>query len=393
MIDYLTKGFRCLFRNKLRASLTIIGIAVGVMSIVIVTTIGSIGKNEINNELTGMGMESLVVSASSNGITALKQEQLESIRDIENVKNAMPLISRLSTSKILDKPYNCIIWGVNEDANEVIDLSVIHGRLINKGDIIANKNVCVIDESIALSSYNRSNIVGKKIQVAMNGTNQEFEVVGVVKNGVNLLQNMLGQFIPDFIYIPYSTFQGAYFIDSYDQITVKLESSDDSEEISRKIQRIIKSQDNVESVTVENLVKQKEKLDNIMNTASVALSAVAAISLIVSGISIMTVMLVSVNERTREIGIKKSIGATNMNIMSEFLMESILITLLGAGLGLSAGLLMSLASCLVLNISPIIDTKMCISVILFSIITGAVFGVYPAYRAASLKPVDALRYE
>lgn len=393
MIDYLTKGFRCLFRNKLRASLTIIGIAVGVMSIVIVTTIGSIGKNEINNELTGMGMESLVVSAYSNGITALKQEQLESIQNIENVKNAMPLISRFSTSEILDKSYDCMIWGVNEDANEVIDLSVIHGRLINKGDIIANKNVCVIDESIAISSYNRSNIVGKKIQVAMNGTNQEFEVVGVVKNGVNLLQNMLGQFIPDFVYIPYSTFQSAYFIDSYDQITVKLKSSDDSEEISRKIERIIESQDNVETVTVENLVKQKEKMDNIMNTASVALSAVAAISLIVSGISIMTVMLVSVNERTREIGIKKSIGATNINIMSEFLMESILITILGAGLGLSAGLLMSLASCLVLNITPIIDTKMCISVIIFSIITGAVFGVYPAYRAASLKPVDALRYE
>ncbi len=393
MLDSLIKGIRCLFSNKLRASLTILGIAVGVMSIVIVTTIGEIGRTQINSELTGMGMDSLVVSASVNGITVLDKDDLDTIKSIDSVENAMPLMNMITSSTVREKSSACMVWGVNEDADNVIDLQVLHGRLINKGDIASGSKVCVIDETVALSGYKRSNIVGKKISVVLNGKAEEFEVVGVVKNGVNLLQNMLGDIIPDFVYIPYSVMQDIYSKNSFDQITVKLNSAESSEKTASYIKRLISAEDKADTVSVENLLKQKERMNSIMNIASAALAAVAGISLIVSGISIMTVMLVSVNERTREIGIKKSIGAKNKTIMAEFLIESVMITFIGGILGFLAGAAISVISCLAIGIKPVLNIPMCIAVLIFSIITGAVFGVYPAYKAASMKPVDALRYE
>lgn len=393
MLDSLIKGIRCLFSNKLRASLTILGIAVGVMSIVIVTTIGEIGRTQINSELTGMGMDSLVVSASVNGITVLDKDDLDTIKSIDSVENAMPLMNMITSSTVREKSSACMVWGVNEDADNVIDLQVLHGRLINKGDIASGSKVCVIDETVALSGYKRSNIVGKKISVVLNGKAEEFEVVGVVKNGVNLLQNMLGDIIPDFVYIPYSVMQDIYSKNSFDQITVKLNSAESSEKTALYIKRLISAEDKADTVSVENLLKQKERMNSIMNIASAALAAVAGISLIVSGISIMTVMLVSVNERTREIGIKKSIGAKNKTIMAEFLIESVMITFIGGILGFLAGAVISVISCLAMGIKPVMNIPMCIAVLIFSIVTGVVFGVYPAYKAALMKPVDALRYE
>mgnify|MGYP000972769691 CR=1 FL=1 len=393
MLDSLIKGIRCLFSNKLRASLTILGIAVGVMSIVIVTTIGEIGRTQINSELTGMGMDSLVVSASVNGITVLDKDDLDTIKSIDSVENAMPLMNMITSSTVREKSSACMVWGVNEDADNVIDLQVLHGRLINKGDIASGSKVCVIDETVALSGYKRSNIVGKKISVVLNGKAEEFEVVGVVKNGVNLLQNMLGDIIPDFVYIPYSVMQDIYSKNSFDQITVKLNSAESSEKTASYIKRLISAEDKADTVSVENLLKQKERMNSIMNIASAALAAIAGISLIVSGISIMTVMLVSVNERTREIGIKKSIGAKNKTIMAEFLIESVMITFIGGILGFLAGAVISVISCLAMGIKPVMNIPMCIAVLIFSIVTGVVFGVYPAYKAASMKPVDALRYE
>lgn len=393
MIDIIRSGFRCLFRSKVRSFLTIAGIAVGVMSVVIVSSIGEIGKASINSELSGMGMDSLVVSVQSGAVSKLTEEELDKIKSLESVENAMPLMSIITSGTVKNDKATFMAWGVNEDADSVIDLEVLYGRLLNSGDIAEKNKVCVIDEAIAKEHYKRTNIVGKKITVNIGGAPVEFEVAGVVKNGVNTLQNMLGGFIPDFVYVPYSVMQSNLGRDNFDQITVKLADASQSDETAKEVKSALSENGSARDFSVDNLLSQKEKMNNILSIATAALSAVAGISLIVSGISIMTVMLVSVSERTGEIGIKKSIGASRGIILAEFLFESELITLIGSLAGIASGVIISLAICSFAGNGASVNIGVCVILLLISLVIGGGFGAYPAYKAASLKPVEALRRE
>lgn len=393
MLEIIRTGFRSLFRSKIRSFLTITGIAVGVMSVIVVSSIGEIGKISINNELSGMGMNSLVVSVQAGAVSKLTEDELNKIKSIDSVGNAMPLMSIITEGTLKNNRITCMVWGVNEDADNVIDLEIIHGRLLNKGDINEKKNVCVIDEAIAVEQYKRTNVVGKKVVLNIGGVPTDFEIVGVVKNGVNTLQSMLGGFIPDFAYIPYSVMQSYLGRNNFDQITVKLNDTSQSSETAKSVENMLSERNSSSEFEVDNLLSQKEKMNNILSIVSVALSAVAGISLIVSGISIMTVMLVSVSERTREIGIKKSIGASRSLILFEFLAESLCITLLGSLIGISAGTVLSFIMSIALGNMFVFNLKISGTVLLISLIIGVGFGVYPAFKAASLKPVDALRYE
>lgn len=394
MIDIFRSGLRSIFRsNKMRTMLTVIGIAVGVMSVVTVASIGEIGKTSINAELTGMGMDNLVVSSQSGSAKKLTESELDKIKQLDDVGNAMPLMSIMTSGKLRGNYDTYMVWGVNEDADNVIDLEVLHGRLLNRGDIAQKSNVCVIDEAIAIENYKRTNIVGKTISLSIGGNTVEFEIAGVVKNGVNTLQNMLGGFIPDFVYIPYSVMQEYSGRNSFDQITVKLEDTAQSASAAAEVKKMLSSESAESDYSVDNLLSQKEKMNNILSIATAALSAVAGISLIVSGISIMTVMLVSVSERTREIGIKKSIGASRGVIISEFLFESVLITFIGGLIGITAGVIISALIGAAAGGGLTVNFGLCGTVMLISLAVGGIFGVYPAVKAADLKPVDALRYE
>ena len=196
-------------------------------------------------------------------------------------------------------------------------------------------------------------------------------------------------FIPDFVYVPYSVMQSGLGRDNFDQITVKLEDVSRSAETAAAVETVLSADGS--DFSVDNLLSQKEKMNNILSIATAALSAVAGISLVVSGISIMTVMLVSVSERTGEIGIKKSVGASRGVILTEFLFESELITVIGSLAGIILGVVISSAICAAVGSSAALNLKLCGTVMLIALAVGGGFGVYPAYKAASLNPVDALR--
>lgn len=232
------------------------------------------------------------------------------------------------------------------------------------------------------------------MSIVCAGKTEEFEVIGIVKTGSGLLQNLIGDYVPTFVYVPYTTVQNLLEKSSFDQVAVKIAEGEDVDRVGEKITiSLSRSAGTEEAYVSNNLVKQKDGLTNILQIITLVLSAVGAVSLLVASLSIMTVMLVSVSERTREIGIKKSIGASKRMILLEFLFEAVLITLIGCMLGILVGYMISYAGVSYFGMTLNFRTDIMLLAVVFSVMTGVIFGVYPAVKAANLKPVDALRME
>lgn len=388
----MTKALINIFRSRTRSLLTMAGIAVGVFSVVLISVVGSVGTSQVGNTLVTMGVDTLLVEAGGSVSVTLTDKELETVSRMDGVNDVMPLMASVTEARMIGRRLDSYVWGVDKSADRLIALEAKHGRLINNADTSGRSMVCVIDEQFALESYGRSNVVGKKIRMFLGGKFHDFTIVGVAESGLSGLQNMLSNIMPGFMYIPITTMQHLCGRSTYDKLAVKIEDmSGDMSIVERIKSELDRTTGNTDGFVVNNLLSQKEQLDNILNIVTTALSLVAGISLVVSGISVMTTMMMSVGERTREIGIKKSIGAKNRDICIEFLTESVVLTLIGSAVGMIAGLLIAAVGCAVLSVPFAVNgTTLWLSVGASGLI-GAVFGAYPAYKAAALKPVDALR--
>lgn len=367
-----------------RSFLTVCGIAVGVFAVVVISAVGDIGENLVDEKLKSMGMESIIVSSQNGG---LQENDVEQLKSMDFVENAMPLMS-VTLKQIMpdDNETDRMLWGVDENADEVIELKVVSGRKINAGDLVSHSKVCMIDRDVAEETYGTADITGMKITLGFGNMSEEFEAVGVVDNGVSMLQSSLGGSIPSFIYIPYTTFSDISQKNDFDVIAVKAQANINTEKSIEK-----KLSDNFKTVEVNNLLTQKKQLTSLMKVVSCSMTAVAGISVIISGISSMTAMMSAVNERTREIGIKKAIGARKTDIISEFLGESLLISVSGGVFGGGLGILTVITGCILFDIDVYINPVSVLSVIIFSTVTGVIFGIVPALKASSLNPVVAIR--
>lgn len=367
-----------------RSFLTVCGIAVGVFAVVVISAVGDIGENLVDEKLKSMGMESIVVSSQNGG---LQENDVEQLKNMDFVENAMPLMS-VTLKQIMpdDNETDRMLWGVDENADEVIELKVVSGRKINAGDLVSHSKVCMIDRDVAEETYGTADITGMKITLGFGNMSEEFEAVGVVDNGVSMLQSSLGGSIPSFVYIPYTTFSDISQKNDFDVIAVKAQANVNTEKSIEK-----KLSDNLRTVEVSNLLTQKKQLTSLMKVVSCSMTAVAGISVIISGISSMTAMMSAVNERTREIGIKKAIGARKTDIISEFLGESLLISVSGGVFGGGLGILTVITGCILFDIDVYINPVSVLSVIIFSTVTGVIFGIVPALKASSLNPVVAIR--
>lgn len=389
MFEIMKMTFRQFRRRKLRSVLTVAGIGVGTLLITLVSFLGDTGKSVMGEELRSMGLEGVSVSASVK--EALGEPALLSIREMHRVTDAMPLSVVVASGNVGKFEGEIAACGIDCGADQVISLSPLYGRMLSKGDVGGCNAVCVVDEALAMDAYGRKNVVGKTITVYTGDKNEEFEIVGVSKAGSSILQNVSG-YIPGMVYIPYTAFEQLTGNGYFDQIAVRFTAGTDTEEAAKQLTKLLSRQDTANAeFMVQDLATQRERLNGLMDIVSVVLQIISAVSLLVAGISIMTIMLSSVHERTREIGIKKAIGATGGRIMLEFLLEAVLLTFCGSITGVTVSVTACLLGGMILGIPVQISVPTIFVVLLFSLVLGAVFGVYPAKKAAALPPTQALR--
>ena len=384
-------ALRHIFRKKVRAMLTIAGILIGVLSVVIVSVIGEVGKKAVNQELDSMGIGGLCISAAEqNKQKEFSDTLLAAVQENPYVDEATPLLTKITPISVCSKKTQSVVWGIGSNAAQIVSLEIVHGRLITEEDVRKKASVCIVDESFAQMHYKRTNIVGKTIELLGDTGYQPFTVVGVVRSGGSILQGLMGDVVPTFLYAPYSSLTGQKIT----KVIAKLSADADETEACASVLSTLDEEAGVTSgYQAENLNQQKDRLNGIMDIVTLILSVIGGISLIVAGLSIMTVMLVTVRERTREIGIKKAIGATRKMILFEFLAESFLLSVFGSLAGALLGASLGAIGCVLVGIPFSINLISVLVCVLFSIGIGIVFGVYPAAKASSLSPADALRTE
>lgn len=382
-------------RKRSRTILTIFSIAIGVMSVTLIAAISAAGKNAVNAELDGLGIGAVTVSADQKiSSAALNESKLRMIETLSGVDSATPIMVESSRAAMRGLVADTMIWGIGSGAEQVISLNSLYGDLFSALDIAGNARVCLIDSSVAEAFYHRENIVGKKVRLLLDGVFEEFEVIGIVESGGNILQGIMGDYLPSFVYIPFTSMRELSSKSGFDQIAVKVKREEEAEQVGEKILEVLKQNSPSGGVfRVQNIAQQKDRLNHLLDIVTVILSLIAGISLIVSGLGIMTIMLVSVSERTREIGIKKSIGASRKNILFEFIAEALLISLIGSAAGAGAGCFLAWLGCMAFHMELSVSPVFILTCIFISVVIGVAFSAYPAMSAARLNPVDALRTE
>lgn len=389
MITHTFMPLSDLRRCKGRTALTVLSIAIGVMLCAIVSVIGSTGEHLVCRELSRMGVDGLSITVKDGALTP---ETLPAVRCLSGVKNAMPLTVGSAVICCGDTTEDTMLCGIDAGADQVISLEPCRGRLISAGEVRRYARVCLIEENFAAARFGEKNPVGKQIRLITGGGEESYTVVGVATAGSALLKNITA-YMPTMVFIPYTTFQESCGSQQINQIAVRTEDGADDGSLAASLSRVVRRLNVGLEPQVENLAAQKERLELLLQIILGILTFISGISLLVSGIGISTVMLNAVRERTREIGIKKAVGASNGRILCEFLGESALLACLGGLIGLLiGGGFACIGSYLVtgyfgMPLGAFLQIFLCTAAV------GGLSGLAPALRAARMPPVAALRSE
>lgn len=396
LIENIRMALSSVLAHKMRSVLTMLGIIIGVAAVIIVVAIGQGGEQMIKSEITGASNtvdvyyeppedEMQADDLSMTGEPIFTEDDIKALSTIPGAKNVVASSSMGMGIRYRDKESDTTVNAINEGYIEVNQLEVSKGRMLDSADFLSGNRVGVITSDMKKELFDKKEALGQVVWVQ----GQPIKIIGVTKKPTGFLA-----FEMPTIYIPDNTYKSSFGKLDYTNLSVQAKSSDQLKKVGNDATDLLNNlHDAEDAYQVQNLEEIADSIGNVTRIMTTIIGSIAGISLLVGGIGVMNIMLVSVTERTREIGIRKALGASKRQILIQFLIESITLTLigglLGIGLGAGGGALVSLFA----GWPSLISWQVVVGGVLFSMTIGIVFGMLPANKAAKLDPIDALRYE
>ncbi len=404
LLEYLKVALANLKSNKKRTFLTMLGIIIGISSVIMILAAGGGAKNMINDELNSVfsGMIYFYIDDESKANT--KEFNEDDIRYIcdnagEHLYGATQDVNSIPAKADTIRGNYDIYIDCGTPAREYKSTDkVVKGRYFNYSEYNSASSVGVITEALAKKLFGTTDVIGKTFEINANNSSNEITIIGIREtkqsNGVGAA---LTGATTDVIEIPYSCMERKFGLDPYkSRFVLLLADNEYSMECAERVQKMLESRYNVReegAFGVESWTDAAKQYDAILNIITIFVAVVASIALLVGGIGVMNIMLVSVTERTREIGIRKSLGAKTKAIKRQFMAEAGMITLIGGLIGIVTGLILGTIICFAIGAKPAFSIMSIIIASAFSCGIGLFFGIYPAKKAAMLNPIDALRHE
>ena len=395
--EYIKIALMNIKSNKGRSILTMLGIIIGISSVIMVISIGNGLRGQVNSELEGLagGQIAFYVDSTRKDTTvAFDQSDFDAIKtQIPHVKGVTPSFGIWGTAEGPKGDYDISMSGGTTGMQYTSSDPIVRGKYFTQNDYDAGSNVCIITESSAAA------LVGMTFDATFWGITQELRIIGIRQDSTSSLITMgSGGMVMIQAEVPLTFMANklGYYIDEIEQFYVIAESSEYCTEVAAKTLSLLENRHNVRGenqIMMQSFSDVSAAYDSILSIITVFISFVAAISLLVGGIGVMNIMLVSVTERTREIGIRKALGARTASVLLQFLAEAGIITLLGGMIGIALGILGGYGIGSIANLTPQVNFGTIIFASLFSCGVGIFFGIYPAKKAAKLSPIEALRHE
>ncbi len=405
LLEYIKMALENIRANKGRSILTMLGIIIGISSVIMIISIGNGFQDQINDQLNSMagGQVAIYVSDDGKGDEYyITDDDMEAIR--EKVSNVRGVVDNWSFGGTVLSPkgnYDAIITAGNWDLEKYNRDAVVRGKYFTKEDFYNGSKVCVISQSDAVRMFGTDDVVGMTVELTISNVTQEVTIIGVTESKESESSMVSMGYMSDTIALsmPTTVLEEGYGYDLGDgsySVIIMCQSSEDSQQVLTDSLRLLEARHQCQGQSVymtQSAADEIDQINNILGMITAFIVLVAAISLLVGGIGVMNIMLVSVAERTREIGIRKALGARTGSILLQFLSESAIITLLGGLIGIILGLLGAYGICSLpmLGFAPGVRITTILIATVFSSGVGIFFGIYPARKAAKMHPIDALR--
>ncbi len=398
-------AFRALARNKARATLTMLGVIIGVAAVIAMVSIGQGAQASVNAQIESIGTNLLFVvagAANTGGVRSgtadlgrrtLTEDDVEAIkREVPTVAMVSPVVSSRAQIVFGNSNWNTSVQGVGDQFQEIRKWKIEDGVFISDSDVQTEARVIVLGQTVATNLFAGTDPVGQTVRVM----NLPFRVIGVMSSKG---QDAQGRDQDDITFAPYITVQKKLLAITYVQSAyVSAVTPEATHTAQTQITALLRQRHKLapnedDDFFVRNQADIAATADATNSIMTLLLGSIAGVSLLVGGIGIMNIMLVSVTERTREIGIRMAIGARSSAIRTQFLIEAIVLSLTGGAIGIFLGILISILIPKILGWATLISSTAIVGSVIFSVAVGVFFGYYPARKAASLDPIEALRYE